>query len=164
MNALGNEDVKDQESSLSLSWASSHCGAPRSTPISHPLQTALQQAHKGLWTSNLTITQMIHHLKPVKRPGSPRPACAAPPAVPLRAEGEVPPRTALRDSLGGEAGTSASARYALRCHESVAAATGQPCSKGLEHQPGPGPGPGTRASAGHQAGPSGKASSQDPPG
>lgn len=89
-----------------MSKTSSHRGTPQNTPVRHPLKTALQQDHKGLWSSALTVVmQMIHHLKAVKRPGSPCPACAAaPPAVPLGAKRQAPPRTAAPRLAGGEAG------------------------------------------------------------
>lgn len=103
---------QEQESSLSLSRANSH-----SEHTSQPLKTVLRPYHKGLRTSNRIIKRTIHHLKAVKGPGSPRPACAAaPPAVLLRAKGEVPPRPEA-PWLARRRGPAPqrAARCALRC-------------------------------------------------
>lgn len=150
-----------RESSLSFSGASSPSGAPHHTPVGHPPKTVPQQDHRGLRTSNLIIMQMIHQ-KAVKGPGSPGQACAAaPPAVPLRAEGEAPPRTATREA----ARPATSASGPLRPPRSPRAPPRRLCwDEGLEHGPGLGLGLEHRPSRGRRARPSGKASSQDPPG
>lgn len=113
---------------------------PAGRPAGHPRNAAAQPDRHGLGASPRTVMRLIHRPQAAREPGSPGPAARAlaPPAVPLRARGRrrhvrpLPAPSALRP------GTSANrpARRALRGHESVAAAPGQPGRKGLERGPG----------------------------
>lgn len=118
---------------------------PANTPAGHPLKTGGGQGHGGLRTSNLIALRTIHHLKAVKRPGSPGPACAAaPPAVPLPAKGEAPPRTAA-----GDAARPAHLSARPAAPSALAGASPRTPAAVQGRRPGPrawlGPGPGTRA-------------------